>query len=338
MRDLGLDVEDLAYRIENIRLRGCKGTTGTQASFLELFKGDHAKVRELERLIAEKLGVPRVFPVTGQTYSRKADAAILDILSGVSQSCAKMGTDLRLLQHEGELLEPLESDQIGPVRWPTRNPMRAERIADSPASDLLASSANTAATQWLERTLDDSANRRLTLPEAFLAPTRSWFSRPTSPRGSRYGPTQSGSTSMNRCPSWPRNAGHARRRGGGESAGVARGDPHNSFAAPRSGSARVGLTICSSGSLASHRKAANAGTQGRLVPALYTGRAEPQVGELAELRSRRWSACDRWRPRRAQPRWLFEVGEGRRKGTGEWENGSEMETERGTRWIAERQD
>jgi adenylosuccinate lyase len=172
MQDLGLDVEDLAYRIENIRLRGCKGTTGTQASFLELFKGDHAKVRELERRIAEKLGIPRVFPVTGQTYSRKADAAILDILSGVSQSCAKMGTDLRLLQHEGELLEPFESDQIGSSAMAyKRNPMRAERICGLArfVISLASSTANTAATQWLERSLDDSANRRLTLPEAFLA-------------------------------------------------------------------------------------------------------------------------------------------------------------------------
>ena len=99
--------------LENLRLLGCKGTTGTQASFLDLFNGDHAKVRDLERRIAEKLGLPRVFPVTGQTYSRKADAAVLDTLSGVSQSCAKLATDLRLLQHEGELLEPFESEQIG---------------------------------------------------------------------------------------------------------------------------------------------------------------------------------------------------------------------------------
>ena len=172
MQDLGLDVEDVAYRIENLRLRGCKGTTGTQASFLELFKGDHAKVRELERRIAEKLGIPRVFPVTGQTYSRKADAAILDILSGVSQSCAKMGTDLRLLQHEGELLEPFESDQIGSSAMAyKRNPMRAERITGLArfVVSLQANGAHTASNQWLERTLDDSANRRLTLPEAFLA-------------------------------------------------------------------------------------------------------------------------------------------------------------------------
>jgi adenylosuccinate lyase len=172
MQDLAIDVEDLCHRIESMRLRGCKGTTGTQASFLELFKGDHAKVRELERRVALKLGMERVYPVTGQTYSRKGDSQVLDVLSGIAQSCAKMATDLRLLQHEGELLEPFESEQIGSSAMAyKRNPMRAERICGLArfVMSLQANTANTAATQWLERTLDDSANRRLTLPEAFLA-------------------------------------------------------------------------------------------------------------------------------------------------------------------------
>jgi adenylosuccinate lyase len=137
-----------------------------------LFKGDHIKVRELERKIAVKLGVPRVYPVTGQTYSRKGDSVVMDALSGVAQSTSKMATDLRLLQHEGELLEPFEKDQIGSSAMAyKRNPMRAERICGLArfVMSLTANTANTAATQWLERTLDDSANRRLTLPEAFLA-------------------------------------------------------------------------------------------------------------------------------------------------------------------------
>ncbi len=172
MQDLALDAEELSHRIEALRLRGCKGTTGTQASFLELFQGDHAKVRELERRVAKKLGLERVFPVTGQTYSRKADSQILDALSGVAQSGAKMATDLRLLQHEGELLEPFESEQIGSSAMAyKRNPMRAERICGLArfVISLQANGSHTAATQWLERTLDDSANRRLTLPEAFLS-------------------------------------------------------------------------------------------------------------------------------------------------------------------------
>jgi adenylosuccinate lyase len=172
MQDFALDVEELVHRLETFRLRGCKGTTGTQASFLELFHGDHEKVRELERRIVARLGVPRVYPVTGQTYSRKGDSAVLDALSGVAQSAAKMATDLRLLQHEGELLEPFEADQIGSSAMAyKRNPMRAERICGLArfVISLAANAAHTAATQWLERSLDDSANRRLTLPEAFLA-------------------------------------------------------------------------------------------------------------------------------------------------------------------------
>ena len=172
MQDFALDVEELVHRLETIRLRGCKGTTGTQASFLELFKGDHARVRELERRIADRLGIPRVFPVTGQTYSRKGDSVVLDALSGIAQSAAKMANDLRLLQHEGELLEPFEKDQVGSSAMPyKRNPMRAERISGLArfVISLPANTAHTVATQWLERTLDDSANRRLVLPEAFLA-------------------------------------------------------------------------------------------------------------------------------------------------------------------------
>ncbi len=171
MQDMALDVEALVHRLDTLRLRGCKGTTGTQASFLELFAGDHAKVRHLEQQIAKRLGNPAVFAVTGQTYPRKADAQILDVLSGIAQSTAKFSADLRLLQHEGELLEPFESEQIGSSAMAyKRNPMRAERIGALARHviSLQANGAHTAAAQWLERTLDDSANRRLTLPEAFL--------------------------------------------------------------------------------------------------------------------------------------------------------------------------
>ncbi len=170
-QDFALDVEALTHLLETLRLRGCKGTTGTQASFLELFDGDHARVRRLEQRICERLDLPRAFAVTGQTYSRKADARVLDVLSGIAQSAAKMAVDLRLLQHEGELLEPFETDQIGSSAMAyKRNPMRAERInaLARHVISLQANAAHTAAAQWLERTLDDSANRRLTLPEAFL--------------------------------------------------------------------------------------------------------------------------------------------------------------------------
>jgi adenylosuccinate lyase len=171
MQDLGLDVEELCHRIETLRFRGCQGTTGTQASFLELFGGDDGKVRELERRVTAKLGFREQFAVTGQTYPRKADSQILDVLSGIAQSAAKMAGDLRLLQHEGELLEPFEAEQIGSSAMAyKRNPMRAERISGLArfVISLQANGAHTAAAQWLERTLDDSANRRLTLPEAFL--------------------------------------------------------------------------------------------------------------------------------------------------------------------------
>ena len=172
MQDFALDVEEVVRRIEGLRFRGCQGTTGTQASFLELFGGDHAKVRELERLVTAKMGFAAQFAVTGQTYPRKADSQIVDALSGIAQSAAKLANDLRLLQHEGEILEPFESEQIGSSAMAyKRNPMRAERInaLSRFVISLQSNPAHTAATQWLERTLDDSANRRLTLPEAFLA-------------------------------------------------------------------------------------------------------------------------------------------------------------------------
>jgi adenylosuccinate lyase len=171
-QDFALDAEELCHRLETMRFRGCKGTTGTQASFLELFGGDHARVRELDRRVSERMGVPRPFAVSGQTYTRKQDSVILDALSGLAQSAGKLAGDLRLLQHEGELLEPFESEQIGSSAMAyKRNPMRAERIS-ALARFLISLQQNTgqtAASQWLERTLDDSANRRLVLPEAFLA-------------------------------------------------------------------------------------------------------------------------------------------------------------------------
>jgi adenylosuccinate lyase len=172
MQDFGLDTEELCHRIESMRFRGCKGTTGTQASFLQLFGGDHDKVRELDRRVSAKLGFDGSFPVTGQTYTRKQDSVVLDSLSGIAQSAAKLAGDLRLLQHEGELLEPFESEQIGSSAMAyKRNPMRAERITGLArfVISLPANTAQTAASQWLERTLDDSANRRLALPEGFLA-------------------------------------------------------------------------------------------------------------------------------------------------------------------------
>ena len=171
MQDFAMDVEEVCRRIETLRLRGCKGTTGTQASFLELFGNHHEQVRELDRRVAAKLGFSASFTVTGQTYTRKVDSHVLDALSGIAQSAAKLAGDLRLLQHEGELFEPFESEQIGSSAMAyKRNPMRAERISGLArfVISLQANTANTAASQWLERTLDDSANRRLTLPEGFL--------------------------------------------------------------------------------------------------------------------------------------------------------------------------
>jgi len=171
-QDFALDAEELCHRIESVRFLGCKGTTGTQASFLELFRGEHEKVQELDRRVSARMGFDRVFPVSGQTYPRKTDSTVLDALSGIAQSASKMAADLRLLQHEGELLEPFESDQIGSSAMAyKRNPMQAERITGLARFliSLQQNTAQTAAAQWLERTLDDSANRRIVLPEAFLA-------------------------------------------------------------------------------------------------------------------------------------------------------------------------
>ena len=172
MQEFALDAEELLHRIATMRFRGVKGTTGTQASFLELFDGDDAKVRELDLRVSRQMGFPQVFAITGQTYTRKLDAQILACLAGVAQSAAKFATDLRLLQHEGELLEPFESEQVGSSAMPyKRNPMRAERMTGLArfVIELEGNAWHTAAEQWLERTLDDSANRRLVIPEAFLA-------------------------------------------------------------------------------------------------------------------------------------------------------------------------
>ena len=170
--DLAQDAEILARLVSELPSRGCKGTTGTQASYLELFEGDHQKVKELDRRVAGALGFERTIPVTGQTYSRKLDFQILATLSGVAQSAAKCATDVRLLQHEGEILEPFEVDQVGSSAMPyKRNPMRSERVCALAryTISLAENPAYTAATQWLERTLDDSANRRLVLADAFLS-------------------------------------------------------------------------------------------------------------------------------------------------------------------------
>jgi adenylosuccinate lyase len=171
-QDFVLDLEEVEHRLATLRFRGVKGTTGTQASFLALFHGDSAKVRRLDEMVARKMGFEQVFPVTGQTYTRKLDSMILDTLSGIGQSAHKFGTDLRLLAHRRELDEPFEVDQIGSSAMPyKRNPMRAERMCGLArfVTTLPANTAATASTQWLERTLDDSVNRRLVLPQAFLA-------------------------------------------------------------------------------------------------------------------------------------------------------------------------
>lgn len=172
MNDLLQDLEEVEYRISTLKLLGCKGTTGTQASFLELFEGNHEKCKELDHRIAREMGFGATVPVSGQTYSRKVDAAILSTLSGVAQSACKFATDLRLLCHLKEVEEPFERNQIGSSAMPyKRNPMRCERIC-SLSRYVIADAANpayTTATQWFERTLDDSANKRISVPEAFLA-------------------------------------------------------------------------------------------------------------------------------------------------------------------------
>jgi adenylosuccinate lyase len=169
--DFLLDLHEVEHRLATLRFRGAKGTTGTQASFLALFRGDHDKVRALDELVARKMGFDAVYPVTGQTYSRKVDSQVLDALSGVCQSAHKFGTDLRLLAHEQEVEEPFEAEQVGSSAMAyKRNPMRSERMCGLArfVCSLPASAAQTASVQWLERTLDDSVNRRLTLPQAFL--------------------------------------------------------------------------------------------------------------------------------------------------------------------------
>lgn len=170
--DFVLDLKELERRRDELPFRGVKGTTGTQASFLALFRGDHAKVRRLDELVAEKMGFSRRFAVTGQTYSRKMDSFVLDSLSGVSQSAHKWGSDLRLLAHRQEVDEPFEAEQVGSSAMAyKRNPMRAERMCSLARflMGLPAMAAQTHATQWFERTLDDSAVRRLYIPQAFLS-------------------------------------------------------------------------------------------------------------------------------------------------------------------------
>ncbi len=172
MQDLAHDLEDLDHAESAIRFRGVKGTTGTQASFLELFDGDHAKVRALDLAVTRAFGFERTFGVTGQTYPRQTDFRVLQVLSSIAQSAHKFATDLRLLAHKKEIEEPFESAQIGSSAMPwKRNPMRSERMCSLArfVMEALGNAAHTAANQWLERTLDDSANRRIVVAEMFLA-------------------------------------------------------------------------------------------------------------------------------------------------------------------------
>ena len=171
MQDLLMDLEEVEFQLSQMKMLGCKGTTGTQASFLELFDGDHSKCRELDRRICAKMGFEKVFAVSGQTYPRKLDSQVLNVLSGIAQSAYKFSNDLRLLQHMKQIEEPFEKNQIGSSAMAyKRNPMRSERIG-SLARYVIVEALNpaiTAATQWFERTLDDSANKRLCIPEGFL--------------------------------------------------------------------------------------------------------------------------------------------------------------------------
>jgi adenylosuccinate lyase len=172
IQDFLLDLEELDFRLATLRFRGVRGTTGTQASFLELFEGDHAKVDALDSAVGRRMGFEQTYLVSGQTYSRKVDYAIQATLAGVAVSASKLGHDLRILAHLREVEEPFESEQIGSSAMPyKRNPMRAERICalTRHVITLAQDPAFTAATQWLERTLDDSANRRLSIPDAFLS-------------------------------------------------------------------------------------------------------------------------------------------------------------------------
>nr|WP_058485410.1 adenylosuccinate lyase [Defluviitalea phaphyphila] len=172
IQDLYMDLQDVNYHLSKKKLRGVKGTTGTQASFLNLFEGDHEKVKKLDKLVANKMGYKETFPVTGQTYPRKLDSQILQILSNIAQSAYKFSNDIRLLQNLKEIEEPFEKNQIGSSAMAyKRNPMRSERIS-ALSRYVICSSLNpaiTASTQWFERTLDDSANKRISISESFLA-------------------------------------------------------------------------------------------------------------------------------------------------------------------------
>lgn len=172
LQELLMDLEDVEHQLSKAKLLGSKGTTGTQASFLELFDGDHEKVKKLDMLIAEKMGYNAVFPVSGQTYSRKLDSQMMQVLSGIAQSAYKFSNDIRLLQNLKEIEEPFEKSQIGSSAMAyKRNPMRCERIS-SLARYVIVDALNpaiTASTQWFERTLDDSANKRISIAEGFLA-------------------------------------------------------------------------------------------------------------------------------------------------------------------------
>ncbi len=222
MQEFLLDAEEILHRLDTLQFRGVKGTTGTQASFLELFDGNDEKVRELDARVGRRMGFTRVFPITGQTYTRKLDAQVLTALSGVAQSAAKFATDVRLLQHEGEMLEPFESDQVGSSAMAyKRNPMRAERMTGLArfVIELEGNAWHTAAEQWLERTLDDSANRRLVLPEAFLAADAILVLATNVAAG---GAPRSGAAAL------PRHGAPADAwgEGGGRPPATARGHPH----------------------------------------------------------------------------------------------------------------
>ena len=287
MQDYCTDIEELCYRLETMRLRGCKGTTGTQASFLELFNGDQEKVRALDRRVAARLGLDRTYPVTGQTYSRKGDSVILDTLSGIAQSADKMAVDLRLLQHEGELLEPFEAEQIGSSAMAyKRNPMRSERIGGLArfVISLQANTAHTAANQWLERTLDDSANRRLSLPEAFLATDAILILATNIVAGLEVRPdvirrhvdAQMPFMATERwlmlgvAAGGDRQALHevVRRHSLVASEAVSRGEPNDLMARLATDPAFAGIPA--------------AALRAELDPARYTGRAEQQVGEFLD--------------------------------------------------------
>ena len=171
MQDFLSDLEELDFVLENMKFLGCRGTTGTEASFVDLFEGDGEKIDEMNRQIAAEFGFDKCFPVCGQTYPRKADSRILNVLSSIAQSCYRMANDIRLLQHDRQVEEPFEKNQIGSSAMAyKRNPMRSERIC-SLSRYLMADAMNapmTASVQWMERTLDDSANRRISMPEGFL--------------------------------------------------------------------------------------------------------------------------------------------------------------------------